>query len=411
MSKRPWLWESLVIALISHGCGGGHSGTITAVGTPSADLTAPSATGVSVLPSCEAAVTSNAVGTWRAMSLQGAPPSSLMAGVWTGSELAVIEPDTREGFPVSLNAYDPILDRWRNIAVPNNIVFTPRTRPYLGVVAGKLIVYGGVSDPPQTGYLTDGWVIDLNDLTWAPMAPGPQLWPWGDPAPRVFADGQRAVFVPTENYFQNDDVSKNVAVVAYDLSTQTWETVPAPASTNGFFGCGGPGWNGSQVVCGSVGYLFTITSSPLAVKPFPSLDFSSPTGLTEMSFSPVGDMFFGLGPGTQAGTQQVFWVDPTRQIWSASTQVPGLGSRVGTVGGEVLVWGTGPVTTTSAGTVTVSLVAEVFDPSAGVWSAVTCSGAPTWPVIGVSVATPSGLIVFDGSTGSSSATANAVLEL
>lgn len=393
------------MAIISYGCGNNQSGKITAVGTPSADLTAPSTSGASALPSCASTATTNTVGAWRAMSIQGAPPTTFMAGVWTGSEVVVVEPDPLQGSPLSIDAYDPILDRWRNIPVPSNVAFTPRMNPYVGAVADKLIVYGGSADPETrmagTGYLTDGWVIDLNDLTWTPMAPGPQFWPAEDKVPRVFADGSRALFIPVENYIGVNDV--DVAVATYDVSTQRWETVPSPSSTGSFFCIDGPGWNGRQAICADLDYFFNITSSPLAIDPFPSLDESLFMGVQQVIFAPVGEMFFGFQPGTQ-----VFWVDPIRRTWSASAQIPPLGSMMATVNGRVLVWGQGPVTTTSAGTVNISLDAEAFDPVAGVWSPVTCAGAPTWPIIGVSVATPSGLIVFDGS---GSPTAHAVLEL
>ena len=58
------------MALVSYGCGDGQSGVITGVGTPSPDLPVPSTTGASALPSCGSTATP-AVGTWRAMSLQG----------------------------------------------------------------------------------------------------------------------------------------------------------------------------------------------------------------------------------------------------------------------------------------------------------------------------------------------------
>lgn len=341
--------------------------------------------------------------------MQGAPPTTVgMGGVWTGSELAIIETDTQQGSPLSLNAYDPILDRWRNIPVPSDVAFTSRNYPYLGVVAGKLIVYGGVADPPTgSDSLTDGWVIDLTDLTWTPMTTGPQLWNAGDGFPRVFADGSRAVFVPTLGYIQPNNV--DVAVAAYDVSAQTWKTVPSPSSTNDQFGCLSPAWNGGQVLCQGSIELYTVTSSPLAVKPFPSLFVTGAGTVVRPIFSPVGDMFLGLGPSAVSSAQDLYWVDPTRQIWSASAQLPRFGTRAATVDGQVLVWGEGsPATTTSDGALAVPVNADVFDPAAGVWSQVTCTGAPTWPFLGLTVATPSGLIVFDGPNRPSS---NALLEL
>ena len=143
--------------------------------------------------------------------------------------------------------------------------------------------------------------------------------------------------------------------------------------------------------------------------PFPTLDDSlQTTGIGGLEFSPVGDLFWGFAGGHEPGTEEVLWVDPTRQTWSAPTQIPGLGSRMASVNSQILVWGMGAETTTSAGTVTLSLQAEVFDPTAGVWSPVACAGAPTWPFIGVTVATPMGLIVFDGA---GSPSASGVLEL
>ena len=40
--------------------------------------------------------------------------------------------------------------------------------------------------------------------------------------------------------------------------------------------------------------------------------------------------------------------------------------------------------------------AQTFDPVAGTYSPVTCAGTPNWPAGGVTVATPTGLIVFNG---------------
>jgi len=393
----------LIMAIVSYGCGGDQSGKITAIGSPAANLTAPSTTGASGLPACGSTTTTSAVGAWHAMSLQGAPPTTFMAGVWTGSELAVIEPDPSQGSPLSVNAYDPALDRWRNIPVPTNVAFTARMAPYLGAVAGKLIVYGGDADPGTgaPGHLTDGWVIDLNDLTWTAMAPGPELWPAMDKFPRVFADGQRALFVPSGDYIQANNT--DVAVATYDLSTQTWATAPAPGSANGFGCVDGPGWNGHQAICADVDYLFEIGSTLPSVEPFPFLDQSLVKPSTEVMFAPVGDMFLGIQPGVQ-----VFWVDPASLTWSPSAEIPSLGTAAATVNGQVLVWGMGALTTTAAGTPAESLMAATFDPVGGVWSPVTCAGAPTWPIIGVTVATPSGLIVFDGS---GSPGAAAVLEL
>lgn len=398
----------LLVAIVACGCGGGKSAEVRVVGTPSPDLPVPSATGASDLPSCGSTATPP-VGTWRAMSMQGAPPTTVgMGGVWTGSELAIIETDTQQGSPLSLNAYDPMLDRWRNIPVPTDVAFRSRNYPYLGVVAGKLIVYGGVADPPtNSDPLTDGWVVDLTTLTWTSMTTGPQLWRADDGFPRVFADGSRAVFVPALAYIQPNHV--NVAVAAYDLSAQTWKTVPSPSSTNDQFGCLSPAWNGSQVLCQASIDLYTVTSSPLAVTSFPSLFVTGVGTVVSPIFSPVGDMFLGLGPSAVSGAKDLYWVDPTRQIWSASAQISSFGTRAATVNGQVLVWGEGsPGTTTSDGALAVPVNAEAFDPPAGIWSQVTCTGAPTWPFLGVTVATPSGLIVFDGADRPSS---NAVLEL
>ena len=334
-----------------------------------------------------------------------------MAGVWTGKELAVINTQPQPGLAWSVSAYDPVLDRWRDIPTPSNVTFASRIEPFLGAVAGKLIVYGGIGESPAAteGVLTDGWVIDLTDLTWTAMTPGPPLWPPGEGVrlPRVFADGPRALFVPATD---TSDGTTDVAVATYDLSTQTWETAPTPSTANGF-GCDGPGWNGSQAVCASVYYLYRITSHPLAVEAFPTLDESLLSYWNVLS--PVGGLFFGVGfplNSSVPDANQVFWVDPSRETWSAPTQLPApLGSAVATVNGQILIWGgTGPATIDPGGRVSETFVGELFDPVAGVWSAVTCVDAPSWAAVGVTVATPTGLIVFNGAD---DPTAAAVLEL
>jgi hypothetical protein len=334
--------------------------------------------------------TQSGVGTWRSISLDGAPPAAEY-GIWTGSEVVVVNSqDPSEGpAPESISAYDPVLDRWRNIAIPGDVTLS-RTEPYLAVVGNTLLVYGGYASPessaPDTTYypiLTSGWSIDLHTGTWTPMTAGPPMDPGGifyvQP---VFASGRRALFVPFLPYYlPNGDT---VAAATYDVSADQWKTVPVPTSTT-TFGCFYPGWNGQQAACNSADYLFLVSADPLAVKPVPKLLDSSWAGHSIL-FTPVGDLFFGIAfDSSFQGTTQSFWFDPTHNNWSAPTPLPGwLGFKITTVNGQVIFWGEPNVSPT------------VFDPGNGTWSPVTCVGAPSLAALGIEVPTNSGLIVVGG---------------
>ena len=169
---------ALVVGLCVGGCGGGGS-KITAVGVPSADLLPPTAppSGLGP-PSCATNPSQGGVGTWRSISLDGAP-SIPEYGVWTGSEVVVVnsEDPSEVPAPESISAYDPLLDRWRNIAIPSGVAIS-RAEPYLAVVGNKLLVYGGYISPNDSSFdstypiLTSGWSIDLQTGAWTPMAAG-----------------------------------------------------------------------------------------------------------------------------------------------------------------------------------------------------------------------------------------------
>jgi len=382
--------SAFMVGLCVAGCGSGDASKITAVGVPSADLPSPTAplSGF-VPPSCATNPTQDGVGTWRPISLDGAP-SVAEYGVWTGTEVVVVnsQDPSETSAPESISAYDPVLDRWRNIAIPSDVALS-RSEPYLAVVGNKLLVYGGYASgngsPSGSSYpvLTSGWSIDLQTGAWTSMAAGPPMSPGGifyvQP---VFASGTRALFIPFLAYdLPNGDT---IAAATYDISADQWATVAAPGSTTSF-GCFYPGWNGQQAACNDADYLFLVSAEPLAIKPVPKL-LDSTLARYPIAFTPVGDLFFGLGsdPLSQS-TAQVFWFDPAHQDWSAPTPIPGgLGLKITTINGRVLFWGEQNVGPT------------VFDPVAGTWSPVTCVGAPSVAPLGFEVPTNSGLIVVGG---------------
>jgi hypothetical protein len=380
--------SAFVVGLWVAGCGG-DGGKITAVGVPSADLPPPTAPPSGLVPlSCTTTPTQDGVGTWRPISLDGAP-SVAEYGVWTGTEVVVVNSqDPSDGpAPESISVYDPVLDSWRNIAIPSDVALS-RSEPFLAVVGNKLLVYGGYASAnssrgPTYPVLTSGWSIDLQTGAWTSMAAGPPMNPGGifyvQP---VFASGTRALFIPFLPYGLPN--GNTIAAATYDSSADQWATVAAPGSTTSF-GCFYPGWNGQQAACNDADYLFLVTAEPLAIKPVPKL-LDSAWGPYSIVFTPVGDLFFGLGLDLSAqGMAQVFWFDPAHENWSAPTPIlGGLGLKITTINGRVIFWGEPNVGPT------------VFDPVAGTWSQVTCVGAPPIAPLGFEVPTNSGLIVVGG---------------
>jgi hypothetical protein len=391
-------------------CGGDGSvgGRITTVGTPSPDLPTPAAPAPLLLSSCTASPDRVGVGQWRPLSLIGAPALA-EAAVWTGTELVVANTQKLASAPPSFNvqsisAYDPVLDRWRDIAPPAGVALD-RLSPYLGFVAGRLLLYGGYGgyggagvSPP--GILTDGWMIDLQTGAWTAMVAGPVLAP-ANGRQRVFSAGTRALLLP--------EFDQKFAAATYDVATGEWATVPYPTSTPRG-GCVSPGWNGRTALCGSLDYLFVVTPDPLSVSPFPKLLDAELT----VSSAPLGDRFFAWGfPDSDVyGTShRGFLVDPLRRTWGATADVPQRANPLlATVNGRVVIWGgNAPNSGTS------TLLGEprndgaVFDPTSGTWSPITCIGAPTPSAYYFALAaTNAGLVMFSGSEVPAG---NAILEL
>ena len=76
-------------------------------------------------------------------------------------------------------------------------------------------------------------------------------------------------------------------------------------------------WNGQQAACSDADYLFLVSANPLAIKPVPKL-LDSSWAPYSIAFTPVGDLFFGLGfDSSDQAMARAFRFDPTHESWSA----------------------------------------------------------------------------------------------
>jgi hypothetical protein len=310
--------------------------------------------------------------------------------IWTGREMVIANTDQPSP---SLSAYDPTLDQWREIPVPDPVALR-RGSPYLGAVAGKVLLYGGL-DLSSASSLTDGWTIDLTTGSWAPIPAGPPLSIPDDHLQHVFAAGTRALILPVAD--------AHTLAATYDLVSGRWDSVPRTEATPGgdcFFSAG---WNGGIALCGGWrGYLFVVTPQPLSATPFPKL---LDKGGFYLLFTAYQDRFFTWAyPGFNVSDTEyrAFWIDRKRREWGATPAVPRRRDPVlATVAAGILVWGGDPNDYGSARN-----DGALLDPVAGTWSRVSCVGAPDPNrVSGTVLPTETGLIVFRGP-----GAANAVLE-
>jgi hypothetical protein len=370
-------------------------------------------------PTCTDDPNREGVGHWKPISLDGAPTYPGVA-VWTGSE--VVDADVSQKYVGTIKAYDPVLDRWRDL-LPPDASYLNRNLPFLGAVGGALVFYGGYREcsactsPIQ--WLNDGWTIDLATGTWSPMQPGPTLMnDIAPPIPRVFGAGSKALFLLDED--------GGTAAATYDLPTGTWKTDAGFAGSGGAVagGCGHPAWNGQVAMCQwllSDG-MVTITPDPLVWMPFLAL-VNVPADLISLVFAPLGDTYFVLGvpndPELDGDADYVFRVDPIAQTWSELVPVPqaGLDRRMpallATIGSRIVSWG-GAMSMHDlpdlAGEIRNDGVA--FDPATGTWSSLTCVGAPAAPhAFSQIVATSSGFVVLEENYDGSGLAGSALFEL
>lgn len=421
---RPAVRALVLAALLLGGalsCGGGTANTPDAAsgpifGTPSPALSAPPFPTGLVQATCTDASTRDGVGHWKAISLDGAPPRPGTT-VWTGSE--VVSVDVAQDYAGTVKAYDPVFDSWRDLSPPDPS-YLNRKDPFLGVVGGTLVFYGGFREcsgctSGVTQWLNDGWTIDLASGAWTAMQPGPALVVDVAPASMpVFGAGSKALFIV--------DNDPNVTAATYDLPSGTWQTASGPADGSEGGGCQRPVWNGQLAICQELlsDTLATVTPDSPTWTPFATL-VALPLELPIIEFTPVGDKYLALAvpnlPPYDDFADYLFMVDPVAQTWSELVPVPqaGVDRRVPfltTVGGRVVIWG-GAFSMAATPDIAGEMRNDgiVLDPSTNTWSPLTCLGAPPAPGgFGSIVATGSGFIVFENDVDTGMA-GSALLEL
>src|ERR1022692_765213 len=304
--------------------GGPNAASGPIFGTPSPDLAVVPFPNGLTQATCTDDPTRDGVGRWKPISLDGAPVRPGIT-VWTGSE--VVSADVTQDYAGTIKAYDPVLDSWRDLS-PADVSYLSRHDPFIGVVGGTLVFYGGFQECSGgcpsgiTQYLNDGWTIDLASGVWTPMQPGPALVGLPPVAPHVFGAGSKALFILSDD--------PDVTVATYDLPSGAWQTIAGPADGDNGGGCERAAWNGQQAICQELlsDTLATVTPDPATWTPFPTL-VALPPAWSVVEFTPVGDKYFALAvpnlPPYDDESDYLFMVDPIAQTWSDLVPVPQAG--------------------------------------------------------------------------------------
>jgi hypothetical protein len=305
------------------------------------------------------------VGTWRALSTVDAHPASYAMTGFSGRELvlATVHNGTR-----AISAYDVVADRWRRVPIgPADV--DGRLNPYLGVVAGRLYVYGGRPDATGGSVLVDGITAPLAGGAWtalpkqdAPLLdPPPQVGSW------VFERDGRALFVGHWGAGRRTDLA---AAAVWDPQAARWSSVPRPS----VYACGdrAPVASATGVACAGEGHLFLVTTTDVRELPSPPGGLSSDATLAWLD-----DARLFVWPGatvTPTGaTARPLVLDVASGRWSpvAPGPSPRTSAIVAAVAGRVVVLGgLDPIA------FQVRTDGAAYDPARDVWDAVACDGNP-----------------------------------
>ena len=218
---------------------------------------------------------------WRPMASIPMAVSDFRGMVWSGKELLLLEragsdPPTGYTFSTIARAYDPVLDRWRELTVPSfgtmrsdfdgavwtghlwilwgglewvmpskdfdfspsvdGFAYDPVTRTWSSIEAaplslrlhasviwapttGELIVWGGA----QGGIMkSDGAAYDPVKRTWRMLPPAPL--PGGDRATIMWVHDRVLIAYPGLD--DGDGVIPQLVIAAYDPVTDTWTSMP-----------------------------------------------------------------------------------------------------------------------------------------------------------------------------------------
>lgn len=317
--------------------------------------------------SCDEDPDATGIGTWTPLAKSNAPVGSGQAH-WTGREVVVMQ--LSFGTPW-MKAYDPTKDAWRD--VPNLGWPAARDRAHVGIVDGKVLVYGGskVRDG-KVEWQRDGALIDpaTGQATALPSEGAPALdtpKPW---APLVFARGERALLVAGGRAAPH-------AAAVFDARTRTWVGTVASEDVPASFGCYDAAWNGDEAACSNFGALYRVTLEPLAISRW------SPEPPTLDTVDTAAELAW-------AGKQLVVWsgrlettedaVHPTA-VWDATsgwrTLATTMAARnmpaLAAIGERVVLWGGLKATMSSPPH---RRDGAVLDPASGTWSLLSCQNAP-----------------------------------
>jgi len=315
------------------------------------------------VPECTEFPSKPAVGTWRPLSKSGFP-SNFGHAFWTGTEiLAVSWNATTRG----LKAYDPAKDSWRTLSIDDTAP-SARIFPLLGVVDGKLWLYGGRTSPGSKPE-SSGGIYDPATGTWTRIPDGgPLLDGGGDgAAPHIFGGGGKVLMLSA---LKGTSGEKPGAIL--DVASGAWSTLEWSAD----WSCVRASIVGTEGTCLGGGRVHRIRTAPPGVEDLPATPFSP------QSVTWVGSHVFAWGGDDKIHTG-VSWdgqlFDPASATWTKTA--PGTIARsfplVASVGGKVVIWGgTGNDPSKLTGTWFRNDGAE-YDPATDAWARMSCTGAPT----------------------------------
>jgi len=184
---------------------------------------------------------------WGVTTEGAPPPLDLFSAFWTGAEMIIFD-----GFQHVGGLYNPSMDRWISMSVPNPVP-APRSG-YSAVWTGEdLIVWGGISDElGSSRFKNEGWRYSPRGNHWT------ELPLQGAPSPRRDAaavwTGSEMIVWGGRGWGVDQTVQLDTGGV-YNLSSDTWRaTDSANAPPPSGYGLSAV-WTGSEMlVLGDWGY-------------------------------------------------------------------------------------------------------------------------------------------------------------
>ena len=347
------------------------------------------------------------VGSWRSMSLTGAPASRTgQSAVWTGTEMIIWGGAGGDGSTLLGDgaAYDPASDSWRQLS-PNGAP-SPRFNHIAAWTGHEMIVWGGQGPGAQGS----GGIYDPARDTWASIANT------GSPMPSSGGNGELGVWTGKELIVWGGCCPPTNTGAAYDPDTDSWRPLSTGGAPRARLGAaavwtglemlvwGGLGTDasGSQVVLGDGGRYHAIADTWKGLSTQGSL---SPRAGHVVGWT--GREMLIWGGGEQSG--QVIGdgarYDPAADRWARIGTSAGPSRRQGETavwtGTEWLLWGGSKVESGPGQPTRVAYAVDDlrYNPATDSWAAISQRDAPMPRSRHTAVWTGREMLVWGGITG------------